>query len=331
MEINTNPKQLNKVTQNTSNENKSANNNTPKSSEELNATSTKSENLVDVATSNEKFLKANGFEQNEINKNILKALSNFGVVKNKKNFTTVLNLLRNIGNVKENISTAVFLMTKGLSSDKANLIAKYLNGGLKFSSLLNLINVKHLPLLKSAWLKGNFTTTLLELISGKGEFKDIGSGVKEQLAKDFSENIIAQNLLSSNSSTQNENKIFFQYPIFWNNSVIPDTLEGEASFSGDNNVESGFSLKILASPPTLGNIEIRVNQLSKKIWINIAACSNKSRDLLSTLIQPIHAKLLEQGWKNIKISIIPLVEDMKLHSNNSGFTIQKLSSIDLKG
>lgn len=286
------------------------------------------ESLQEEATS--KFLKQNGFEPNEQNKQLVNIFSKFGLTANKETIANAIKLLSKMTGSNLDMNSATLLLAKGLEADKLGLISKYFSGDLKFDTLFKLLNNNQANQLKSAFFKGEFANKLLELIAGDQTSSGSDTKVRSSIADNFSENLSFQNLLSSQNTEQTDNKFYFQWPFFWNNSDEPDTLEGEV-FVADEEEKKGFSIRLMMSPPSLGNMEISMNRLEEKLWVHFAAEEKNGRQLLSTILVPLKNKLSELGWSQTRVTTGPLNRTNGFFSKSEVVTSeQNQPGVDIK-
>lgn len=60
---------------------------------------------------------------------------------------------------------------------------------------------------------------------------------------------------------------------------------------GSNNVENGFSLRLMVTPPTLGQISVNINSLKRKLWVKFSV-EEVSVEPIKTIIQPLRDNIL---------------------------------------
>ena len=124
-----------------------------------------------------------------------------------------------------------------------------------------------------------------------------------ELAKDVVENLGLQELLSNMPDANNDGSIYFQWPIFWNGQELPDCLEGEAFFPNKNNQKEGFCLRILVTPPNLGQTEISLTTKEKELYVHFGV-NEKLMDAFRSIFNSIRENILAAGdYESVQFTI----------------------------
>ena len=126
---------------------------------------------------------------------------------------------------------------------------------------------------------------------------------KSELAEEVAENLALQELFSNLPDANNDGNIYFQWPIFWNGQELPDCLEGEAFFPNKNNQKEGFCLRILVTPPNLGQTEISLTTKGKELYVHFGV-NEKLMDSFRSIFAPIRENILALGdYESVQFTI----------------------------
>ena len=121
-----------------------------------------------------------------------------------------------------------------------------------------------------------------------------------EFAHKLAEVFALQELLDASGTGDQEHRIYFQWPMYWADQEVPDTLEGEAFFSGNDDRERGFSLRVLVSPPALGTCELHLHALRDTLWIHLGAEREDVPALFLDGVEPLKQRLAALGWASVR-------------------------------
>ncbi len=193
------------------------------------------------------------------------------------------------------------ILLKNLPPSAYPLLKEYLQGGLKLGNALLMLLDSDKEKLSGIWRKGELMRKILSLSPEKiGELK---AGLKEHLPEEVARNLAFQDLFSVAPKENREGNTYFQWPIFWKDQEIPDTLEGEAYFSGKDGKDAGFSLRVLVNPPNLGALEVGIHKIQKSLWVHFGAEKFSESNPIGTMLPALTTALENQGWKPVRLTI----------------------------
>ena len=191
------------------------------------------------------------------------ALKEYGVNITKDNLALLAEYSKNLPKgLNNNSQLLAFMLSRRIPTDKASIALDYLNGNLKFDKLFSNLPKEALLGIKQSWGEGQMLEALRRILSGSGSEQEIAKAFKTE---NFASNLIFQELATTLPTFYEEGQIFFQWPVFWNNSDIPDTLEGEAYVPDKDKSEQGFGLRLVVTPPSLGQIEVKMNSFKRNL------------------------------------------------------------------
>ena len=259
------------------------------------------------------------------------SIKSYGVPITAENLKAIATLMKNIP-AKALIADLVGLMiSKKIPTENADIIEKYLNGKLNFSSLFANLSKETLDELRKSWNSGKLIEKLEQLVKQGKDSSTIAE--KKELSEDVVDNLRLQELLS-NKTDDNNGNMYFQWPIFWNNQDLPDCLEGEAFFPDKNNPKEGFSLRILVTPPNLGKTEISLTTKEKDLFVHFGV-DIKVMDSFRSIFNNLRQSILASGdYKSVHFSVGKIRNLNNFFStkseNYSNYSPTTNSSIDFK-
>lgn len=202
---------------------------------------------------------------------------------------------------RQNFNLVALLLSRRLGIGAGGLLKDYLAGNLKFEHLFAGLEKGLLSSLKQGWGQGKLLEMLQQLIkqTGSSPATELGSltGKIDALVA----NLQLQEILTVPPDQQNEGRLYFQWPIFWQNQELPDTLEGEASTPGGQNLQQGFSLRLLINPPGLGHLEVAMHQLNKTLWVHFGA-EPEALDSIRSLFPILRQRLIGEDYDQIRLT-----------------------------
>jgi hypothetical protein len=198
------------------------------------------------------------------------------------------------------LSTVALLILRRLPLESTPLLFDYLSGKLKYAQLFGEDHELGRVMRTSA----GFADILKQLRQMLGERRGIEHPLRHisgEAGEKLAENLMLQDLLTEAGSSSQESRVYFQWPLFWANQSLPDTLEGEAFFMpGDK--EQGFCLRLLVEPPSLGKMEVAMNQLDKTLWVHFGADSEVLSDIRS-IFPALSARLQSEGFAEVRLTL----------------------------
>ncbi len=196
------------------------------------------------------------------------------------------------------------LLSRNLSEDQFPILKKYFEGKLRFDRILAKLQGLAPDALRANWNEGKLLEKLFALLDGS-EIPEMGS-LDGAETEGWIESLQFQEILSQPPEKDQEGRMVFQWPIFWQDQELPDTLEGEAFYPPQGNSERGFSLRLLVSPPRLGKMEVGIHQLQEALWVHFAPQSGETRKLLEGAFPTLSERLSGAGWKSVRMTSGPL-------------------------
>lgn len=231
------------------------------------------------------------------------AMKSYGVPITGENLRMAAELIRQLPEGAANTELVALLLARKLPVAAAPLLLSYLSGQLKLSALFAALDKPAQTLLQNSWGQGKLLETLLTMIreggGGNAEtVRRLAGGVEEWVA-----GLQLQELFSQASDGPHEGKIYFQWPIFWHDQDVPDTLEGEAFVPGGSDKEQGFSLRVLVHPPALGQVEVAMNQLQRDLWVHFGV-EAEMIEVFKTIFADVRERVLAGGdYDQVRITI----------------------------
>ena len=266
-----------------------------------------------------KVLSQLGLNNSSENRELLAAFSRFGLPFDRNMLLNAIAIAGKFALSKGLADSIAFSMLKGVPESKIALVLKYFEGKLKFDELFSKLQNSFSAELKQAWSEGEILKKVFGLIGAKGSENSFGfDELKKEFAEKLAENFDFQSVLSDSNDKSAENKVYFQWPLFWQNSSLPDTLEGEAFYPPkDKQNEHGFSIRIRVSPPNLGNMEISLNKIRDSVWVHFAVESGESEQEIRGIFLNIRQALKNFGWDEVKISSGKLAKEAGFFSRST--------------
>ena len=255
-----------------------------------------------VQISPERILSQAGLEKNEQNLQILEALRQYGVPLTPENAGKAAAIAATMPEFALNrvaLGTVALLLLRRLPLDSAPLLYDYLNDKLRFGHLLGEDHELGKVLRTSAGF-ADILKQLHQMLTKRQKIEHPLRKIKAETSEKLAENLMLQDLLTEAGEAGQESRIYFQWPLFWANQDLPDTLEGEAFFMpGDK--KQGFCLRLLVSPPSLGKIEVAMNQLEQTLWVHFGADPGVLGDIRS-IFPLLSARLETSGFAEVRLT-----------------------------
>ncbi len=191
------------------------------------------------------------------------------------------------------------LLARRLPEGAFPLLLKYVRGEMTFARWLEHLPVAWREAFREAWGEKSLLDRVRDLVGGAGA-DDLAAG--RALAEEFPANLALQELLSQPPAGPAEGRLYFQWPVFWEGTDLPDTLEGEAFYEGGEGPGRGFSLRLQVTPPRLGRLEVGLHRLREALWIHFAAQQAETIPALRTLFGPLEERLRTLGWTSLRLT-----------------------------
>lgn len=232
------------------------------------------------------------------------AFRRYGVPMTQENLKVAGELLLQLPGAaadRQNFNLVALLLARRLGISASGLLKDYLAGNLKFDHLFAGLSRSAQQALQQSWGQGKMLEMLQQLI------KQGGSATSAELAQlagktdEFVANLQLQEMLTVPPDQLNEGRIYFQWPVFWHGQELPDTLEGEAFMPGGGNIEHGFSLRLLISPPSLGSVEVAMHQLKQNLWVHFGA-ESESLDSIRSIFPALRERLLGPDYDSVRLT-----------------------------
>ena len=279
--------------------------NEPKTNSEANTAKTASNNSLPIVRDNAEGVTSNKVIQDgnlpNLDAKTISTLKSYGVTINPENLKLIATIIKNMPG-KVNIGDLLgLLISKKMPLENSELLNKYINGDIKFSAIFAGLSEEALNELRASWNTGKLLEKLENLVK-------LGNSVSNaiensELAEEITENLALQELFSTLPDANNDGNIYFQWPIFWNNQELPDCLEGEAFFPNKNNQKEGFCLRILVTPPNLGQTEISLTTRGKELYVHFGV-NEKFIDSFRSIFAPIRENILALGdYESVQFTI----------------------------
>ena len=223
---------------------------------------------------------------------LVETLKSYGVIINADNLKLVAALMKNMPGKVSAGDLLGMLLSRKVPVENTDLLGKYVNGTINFSALFSNLSEDLLNELRASWNTGQMLEKLQQLVKLGNNTERSGENL--ELAKEVVENLGLQELLTNIPDANNDGSIYFQWPIFWNNQDLPDCLEGEAFFPNKNNQKEGFCLRILVTPPNLGQTEISLTTKDKELYVHFGV-NEKMMDAFRSIFNNIRENILAAG------------------------------------
>ena len=232
---------------------------------------------------------------------LVETLKSYGVIINADNLKLVAALMKNMPGKVSAGDLLGMLLSRKVPTENAELLGKYVNGTINFSALFSNLSEDMLNELRASWNTGKMLEKLQQLVKFGNSAERSSENL--ELAKDVVENLGLQELLSNMPDANNDGSIYFQWPIFWNGQELPDCLEGEAFFPNKNNQKEGFCLRILVTPPNLGQTEISLTTKGKELYVHFGV-NERLMDSFRSIFAPIRENILALGdYESVQFTI----------------------------
>jgi len=253
-------------------------------------------------TLSDKILESLGLLPDESTRFLLEVFRKSNIPITRELFQRGQEVLRalNLGIAKVNEEALGLLLLRGLPASAYHLLKDYFEGKLQFDHLLT-SNMFNLSQIKGKLVLGEFfiQKSNEELLRFLKAFSRIDEGIPQTLAK----NLTFQELFSIYPRENQDGRVYFQWPLFWKDQELPDTLEGEAFFSGNGEGKAGFSLRILVNPPSLGPLELGLHRIQDSIWVHFGIEGNLEENPIKKIFPDLKKALEALGWKTVRITI----------------------------
>jgi hypothetical protein len=254
-----------------------------------------------AGVSAEKLLQNAGIHEN--GQDLLKNLRSYGVPITRDNLAYAGELLTRLpGGAadKNNLAVVALMLARRLNPATAPLLGEYLAGNLRFSGLFAGLPKSLQQMMQQYWGEGRLIEALQNLVAGTGDdFAAFGRFAGKM--EEFARNLHLQEMISVPSANADEGRIYFQWPMFWHNQDIPDTLEGEAFIPAGGDRQNGFSLRLLINPPSLGQIEVALHQMQKSLWVHFGV-EEKSLDAVRSLFPVLRERLVNENFNQVRLT-----------------------------
>ncbi|MFZ5952369.1 MAG: hypothetical protein ACOYXC_16835 [Candidatus Rifleibacteriota bacterium] len=216
----------------------------------------------------EKLLATAGLEKNQTNLQLIETLRQYGIALTAENLAKAASTAMNLPAFSQSIAARqamALTLLRRLQPEKAALIESYFQGKLKFSSIFS-GNPELTEIFREKSGIADILKRLQLMLQTRG--RESGGNLEEvgEKFEGLAKSLLFQELMTEPANQHQENRVNFQWPFFWHGSELPDTLEGEAFFL--NGKEQGFCLRLLVCPPSLGQIEVAMNQLEDSLWVH---------------------------------------------------------------
>lgn len=281
-----------------------------------------------------KLLAEAGVEQNQNNRQLLDSLREFGIPLSSENIRKAVAIASAIPGFdlnKVNLSTVALLLLKRLPVQSAALVKKYLSGKLSFAQILGQPDSKLSALFRQNWNLGNVLEKLQQFLTQRESAESFLTSSENEGLEEMLSSLQLQELLSEQAQGSRENRVYFQWPVFWSGQELPDTLEGEAFFQENEEDKQGFCLRMLVSPPALGQIEVAMNSLEKRLWVHFGV-QPESLDSIKSIFEVIRTKLLDSDFVEVRLTagVIRKLEGFFLEKTEPKSDLKSEKRIDLK-
>lgn len=263
---------------------------------------------------------------------LINTMKSYGLAITQENLKSAAGLLTQLpGGAAERINLQIvsLIISRRLNASAIPLIKEYLLGNLNFSRLFASTGASLQENLQLEWSQGKIVDMLQRLFKQGAEALSAGSNLK--FAEEFTANLIMQEMLAVVPEGQAEGRMYFQWPVFWQDQDIPDTLEGEASVPPPGS-EQGFSLRLLVEPPSLGRIEIAMHQLNKSLWVHFGAQA-ENLEAVRSIFQVLQERLLAGGFSQVNLTagrIRNLLNFFAAETLTENVEVRPLAGLDIK-
>lgn len=257
------------------------------------------------SASPEKILSEAGLENNDKNQQLLNSLREYGVPLTPENLRKASQVAASMPDFalnRANLAAVALVLLRKLPAKSGELVRDYLSGKLKFSEIFGKMGNDMAAILKENWSAARVFENLQRLLAEQTRLPFSSSSKEAEAIEEFMSSLQLQELLSEHGEGRIENKIFFQWPLFWANQELPDTLEGETYFMDNESGEQGFCMRMLVCPPSLGEIEVAMNRLKEMLWIHFGAQS-ASIDHIRGILPLLKSRLNACGFEDVRLTV----------------------------
>ncbi len=231
------------------------------------------------------------------------AMKNYGVPITGENLQLAAEIIGKLPQGAANLELVALLLARKLPVGAAPLLEAYLGGQLKFAGLFSALEKSLQTSMQTSWGEGRLVEALFSMI--RAGAKGDAAGVR-RLAKNADEWVAGfklQEVFTAPPDGNQEGRFYFQWPMFWHGQELPDTLEGEAFVPSGSDKEQGFSLRILVSPPSLGQVEVALNQQERSLWVHFAVAEPMLK-VFPEIFSLIREKLIAGGdFDDVRLTI----------------------------
>ncbi|MBU1108671.1 MAG: flagellar hook-length control protein FliK, partial [Candidatus Riflebacteria bacterium] len=230
-----------------------------------------------------------------------------------------------------NANVIALLLAKKLPASGFSLLRDYLGGNLKFAALFAGLEKSMLAGLRESWSQGRLMQALQQLVKeGMAGARPAGL-LPGDGVEDFVASLQLQEMLTRQAEGANEARMYFQWPLFWQDQDLPDTLEGEAFIPDGNDPEQGFSMRLLVCPPSLGQVEVALHQLKKNLWVHFGV-EETVIEQVRTIFPMLQEQLADQQWEQLRFTVgkVRLLQDFFSSAEEACEPAQKPGRIDLR-
>ncbi|MEW6710957.1 MAG: hypothetical protein AB1403_14115 [Candidatus Riflebacteria bacterium] len=278
----------------------------------------------------EKLLASAGLEKNQTNLQLIETLRQYGIALTAENLakaaTAAINLPAFSHSIAARQAMALTLLRR-LHPEKAALLESYFQGKLKFSAIFS-GNPELTEIFREKSGIAEILKRLQLMLQTRG--RESGRNLEDAAEKfeGLAKNLMFQELMSEPASQNQENRIYFQWPLFWHGSELPDTLEGEAFFM--NGKVQGFCLRLLVCPPSLGQIEVAMNQLEDSLWVHFGV-QPEIVESIPAVFPELQESLAREGFARVRLTAgrIREIESFLLEGSIEDKSLP-VSRVDLK-
>lgn len=250
----------------------------------------------------DKAMAAGGVEGNK--EELQAAMNEYGVGLTAENFALAGEHARALPEwARGNSELIAILVARRLPTAAFGSVLGFLEGGLRYNKLFARLEKGLLEGLRQNWSGGQMADALLKMIEAGGKGGLESARKMSALVEGLASELGLQELSSILAGPVNENQIFFRWPLFWHGQELPDTLEGEAFVPNKKDAEQGFGLRLLVTPPTLGQIEVKLNSLGNKLWVALGA-EEGTVPLLKAIFDDVREAILNLGdYEAVQLSV----------------------------
>lgn len=230
------------------------------------------------------------------------AMKEYGVSMTTENMRLAAEYSKSLpAGLNDNSQLLALMITRKIPSNQASMVLDYLNGNLKFSTLFEGLPREVLSELRQSWGEGQMLDALRKIISGGNADKAMFNQTLK--TENIATELVFQELATKLPKFNEEGQIFFQWPVFWGDSEVPDTLEGEAYVPDKENSEQGFGLRLIVTPPKLGQIEIFMNGIKRNLSVNFGV-EDKAFEPIKSIFEATRKQILSLGdFDSVKLTI----------------------------